>query len=198
MDQFASTDNTQAKMNTKSTNTPIAKPSEIAKKRMLPKPLLIFTFIILVLIITLVVYTLLRKDTDTDQNEDIVVPTLLQGEEVIPTPTAYIDSSVGISNGFRDYNVSDVAYARDGNVVLFFAASWCPTCTKLEADIKNNLSSINPNLLILRVDYDSNPELKSKYGITYQHTLVQIDHTGEELSKWYGSIDLASLQSKVI
>lgn len=68
--------------------------------------------------------------------------------------------------------------------VLFFHASWCPTCRAADANIKANLLSIPPSLTIHQVDYDTSTELKKKYGVTYQHTFVQVDKTGTMVKKW--------------
>ena len=46
--------------------------------------------------------------------------------------------------------------------------------------------------MVLRVNYNDpdtdqeEKELAKKYGITYQHTYVQIDSAGKELTKWNG------------
>lgn len=83
------------------------------------------------------------------------------------------------------------------DVVLFFRASWCPTCRTVDTDIKANLSKIPSNLSILDVDYDNSTLLKQKYGITYQHTFVQIDQDGNIIKKWSGSPTLTSLVAEV-
>ena len=83
------------------------------------------------------------------------------------------------------------------DVVLFFRASWCPICRALDADIKANLSKIPESLAILDVNYDNSTALKQKYGVTYQHTFVQVDKDGNLIKKWSGSPTLSSLVSEV-
>jgi thiol-disulfide isomerase/thioredoxin len=83
------------------------------------------------------------------------------------------------------------------NVVLFFRASWCPTCKALDVDIKANLAHIPENLSILDVNYDTYVALKQKYGVTYQHTFVQVDKDGNLIKKWSGSPTLAALVVEV-
>mgnify|MGYP001561626592 CR=1 FL=1 len=83
------------------------------------------------------------------------------------------------------------------DVVLFFRASWCPTCRAIDADIKANLSKIPSSLAILDVDYDNSASLKQKYGVTYQHTFVQVDKDGNLIKKWSGSPTLTSLVAEV-
>ncbi len=80
--------------------------------------------------------------------------------------------------------------------VLFFYASWCPTCRAADADITTKQSSIQKGLVIHKVDYDSATELKQKYGVTYQHTLVQVDEKGDMITKWSGG-DLATIIEKI-
>jgi len=81
------------------------------------------------------------------------------------------------------------------DVVLFFRASWCPTCRALDTDIKAN--NIPESLTILDVDYDNSSELKKKYGVTYQHTFMQVDKDGNLIKKWSGSPTLLSLVSEI-
>ena len=83
------------------------------------------------------------------------------------------------------------------NVVLFFRAKWCPTCKAVDADITSHIKDIPENLTILDVDYDTSTDLKKKYGVTYQHTFVQVDAQGNLLKKWSGSPTLVSLVQEV-
>jgi len=100
------------------------------------------------------------------------------------------------SDSYVAYSAEKVAMQKNAdNVVLFFRASWCPTCRALDADIKAN--NIPESLTILDVDYDNSSELKRKYGVTYQHTLVQVDKDGNLIKKWSGSPTLLSLVSEI-
>ena len=86
---------------------------------------------------------------------------------------------------FSDYDQAKLANAEKGKVVLFFSASWCPTCQ--EANKNLNASAAPDGLTLLKVDYDNSNELKKKYGVTYQHTYVQVDKFGTLIKKWSGS-----------
>ncbi len=68
--------------------------------------------------------------------------------------------------------------------VLYFNASWCPTCNL--NDKKLSSMDIPEDMVILKVDYDSALELRQKYGITNQDTFVQVDEDGNEVAKWTG------------
>jgi thioredoxin 1 len=82
-------------------------------------------------------------------------------------------------------------------IVLFFKAGWCPSCRALDNDIKANLNLIPANTAIIEVDYDTYTDLKKKYGVTTQHTLVQVDAQGEMITKWSGGNDLTDLIGKI-
>lgn len=108
------------------------------------------------------------------------------------------DESAMIAKGsYEAYAPEKLAKAENGDVVLFFRASWCPTCSALDADIKANSASIPNGLTILDVDYDKSSDLKKKYGVTTQHTLVQVDASGNLIAKWQGGSTLSALMSKV-
>ena len=104
-------------------------------------------------------------------------------------------SKVGSYIGFDSAKFSN---AKTGKVVIFFAAPWCPECRKLDANITANLGAIPANLTILKADYDKETALKQKYGVTYQHTMVQVDENGNLLKKWSGSPTLAELNAMTI
>lgn len=98
---------------------------------------------------------------------------------------------------YEAYSASKLAMAETGDVVLFFHASWCPSCRALNSDIEKNANSIPSGVSILKLDYDKETELKKKYGITYQHTLVQVDKDGNMIKKWSGSPKLNNLLSEI-
>lgn len=96
---------------------------------------------------------------------------------------------------YTDYDAAKLANAEHGKVVLFFHAPWCPTCK--EAD--KNFTSSTPfdGLTLLKTDYDSSTDLKKKYGITYQHTFVQVDRDGKLIKKWSGSTSYDDIKSQL-
>ncbi len=62
---------------------------------------------------------------------------------------------------------------------VFFHAAWCPTCIAMEKDILANLSELPSGTVLLKADYDTEKELKAKYKITSQSTIVMINAKGE-------------------
>lgn len=101
------------------------------------------------------------------------------------------------AGSYEEYSPEKVSNS-EGKIVLFFKANWCPTCRALDVNIKSNLSNIPSDVIILEVDYDNSTELKQKYGVTYQHTLVQVDQEGNQLAKWSGSQTLDAIISNTI
>jgi thiol-disulfide isomerase/thioredoxin len=98
---------------------------------------------------------------------------------------------------YQDFSSDKLALAKTGKVVLFFKAGWCPTCKGVDSDITSHLNQIPKNVNILVVDYDTSTDLKKKYGVTYQHTFVQVDSNGMLIKKWSGSPTLAELVKEI-
>lgn len=107
------------------------------------------------------------------------------------------DGAMMSKGSYEAYDASKLAMADHGKVVLFFRASWCPTCKTVDADIKAHLTDIPSGVTILDVDYDKSADLKQKYGVTMQHTFVQVDSKGNLITKWSGGATLASVVEKL-
>jgi hypothetical protein len=103
-----------------------------------------------------------------------------------PVPDA-APRSAGAYISLTDYQASKQLYAAS-KVVLFFNAKWCSTCKKARSNLEADLSAIPSDLAIVLVDFDSETALKRQYGVTVQHTFVQIDGNGKALAKWSGSL----------
>ena len=90
-------------------------------------------------------------------------------------------------NAIVDFRSLDHAreLAAEKPTVLSFNASWCPSCKGAVRDFEANEVEIRDYYLVY-VDYDSSDDLQEKYGVTYQHTFVQISPEGEAIAKWNG------------
>ncbi len=102
-----------------------------------------------------------------------------------------------VAGAYLPYEASKLAMANSGDVVLFFRASWCPSCRALDADINAHRGDIPAGLTILDVNYDTETALKQKYGVTYQHTLVQVAADGTLIKKWSGGSTLGTVVAQV-
>lgn len=98
---------------------------------------------------------------------------------------------------YQDFSSDKLALAKTEKVVLFFKAGWCPTCKGVDSDINSHLNQIPKNVNILVVDYDTSTDLNKKYGVTYQHTFVQVDSNGMLIKKWSGSPTLTNLVKEI-
>ena len=96
------------------------------------------------------------------------------------------------SNSYNEYSSSILQSSINNRRVLFFYANWCPTCKPADQNFKANLDKIPEDVTVIRVNYNdtdtdqAEKDLAKKYGITYQHTFVQIDENGNEITKWNG------------
>jgi hypothetical protein len=87
---------------------------------------------------------------------------------------------------FTTYSEAALTKTEGHKNILFFSATWCPTCQATNKDIQANLDKIDPKLHILSVDYDTNQALRTKYGVTMQHTFVEVDGSGNLIKKTNG------------
>jgi thiol-disulfide isomerase/thioredoxin len=86
--------------------------------------------------------------------------------------------------------------AADGYAtVLYFYAPWCPICRAEEPKLKGWIETSNLPIAGFRVDYDSEKDLKSKYGIPYQHTTVFLNAKGEEVERFSGPVAEAEFRA---
>ena len=66
-----------------------------------------------------------------------------------------------------------------GAKAIFFHAPWCPQCRALEESILSG--EIPEGLTIIKADFDSETELRQRYGVTLQTTIVYVGGDGESL-----------------
>ena len=67
---------------------------------------------------------------------------------------------------------------------LNFHADWCPNCRALDADIEASLDDIPADVVIFKVDYDDNQELRRRYGVNRQTTVVSVDAAGGKIDSF--------------
>lgn len=114
-----------------------------------------------------------------------------------PTNMRSQASGPGAYVTYAEYDANRNAFAAT-DVVLFFNADWCSTCKKARDNIQADPASIPSDLTIVVVDFDAANDLKQKYGVTLQHTFVQIDADGNELAKWSGSVTADEIAQNTI
>jgi hypothetical protein len=98
--------------------------------------------------------------------------------EAVAAAGAWIDRA-----GYED---DAAGYHAAGDVVLFFNAAWCPTCQQTVRNL--DAQGVPPGLTVVSVDFDSSTDLRRQYGVTVQHTFVQVDESGQPLATFTGSL----------
>lgn len=102
------------------------------------------------------------------------------------------DNAMMAESRYVEYSKTALEKASSDRTVLFFYASWCPTCKPADASFTKFSNQIPKDMTVIRVNYNDpntdqeEKDLAKKYGITYQHTFVQIDGQGKEVVKWNG------------
>ena len=112
-------------------------------------------------------------------------------------PTSGVTTDKAMAAGayisLADYKSAMADYA-DTAVVLFFHASWCPDCKATDTSLTTD--GVPDGLTVVKVDYDTETDLKKKYGITQQHTFVEVDPEQMAVSKWTGTKTGADILAK--
>lgn len=107
-------------------------------------------------------------------------------------PTTQMNKGVYI-----DYS-ADLIASTPGTKLLFFHAPWCPQCRAIEASIKT--SGLPDGVTVLKVDYDTNQQLRQQYGVTLQTTFVKIDDDGNKTASYvaYEEPEFSSVQRALL
>lgn len=125
-----------------------------------------------------------------DQEEDAaMVDDKMVKDSSADNSEAMVEDDTMMENvvkGYVDYNPDLFAQAEGQTRILFFHASWCPTCKIANQELITRSSELPAGVVIFKTDYDSRKDLKAKYGVTYQHTFVQVDAQGNLITKWNG------------
>ena len=114
--------------------------------------------------------------------------------EIPNTQVNTSNSSTDLQEGTKyiSYNSSVLTENASKRRILFFYANWCPTCRPADENFIQNEGRIPNDVVLIRVNYNDTDtdqdeeDLAKKYGITYQHTFVQIDSDEQAVTKWNG------------
>ena len=97
---------------------------------------------------------------------------------------------------YEAYSPEKLALAAKGDVLLFFHADWCPICRAIDAQVSAG-ALIPAGVHILKVDYDNEIALRQKYGVTVQHTFVQVDAKGTAMQKFMDETTISGVLARV-
>ena len=156
--------------------------------------------LIIVIFLTLagvVVYTTTKKSSQSDlmmAKDSSTLPTdsnLMMKKDDTTDNNETMDNK-NMSKRYIEYSNTSFENASETRRVLFFFASWCPTCKPADESFVKNISKIPEDVTLIRVNYNDTDtdkdekDLAKKYDVTYQHTFVQIDDKGNVVTKWNG------------
>lgn len=114
---------------------------------------------------------------DADADADVTM-----GNEAMKKADAMMEKSSASYLAF-----SDGVIGNGQTSVLFFHASWCPSCRQGDKDLASIYGKGTAKISTYKVDYDSETALKQQYGVTYQHTFVLIDGKGNAIKTMQGA-----------
>lgn len=129
-----------------------------------------------------------KDDTTTDDS-------MMEKDDSATDPSADGAGAMMEKGSYEAYAPEKLTLAENGKVVLYFHADWCPICRPLDAAFK--ASGVPSGVHVLKVNYDTATDLKRKYGVTYQHTFVQVDAKGNLISKWGDAFTAADVFAKI-
>lgn len=153
------------------------------------KKIIITVLSILALVAAAFAYLSMLPRSDTANQSPTIVGETGEGE-----PADTVAPSAGTYLTYRDGAIENTA----GTKILFFHAPWCPQCRALETSIESG--QIPASVTIFKVDYDSNQDLRQKYGVTIQTTLVKVDDDGSLIEKYvaYSTPTLQAIKDNLL
>ncbi len=87
---------------------------------------------------------------------------------------------------YQEYSRAAFDAAKGKQRILFFHATWCPTCKQANADLLSHLAQLPRDVVVFKTDYDREVALKKQYGVLSQHTFVLVDAQGNAVRRWAG------------
>lgn len=124
-----------------------------------------------------VIYTSGNKVTQDTMIEEPITDTVSEGTK---------------SNQYVPYTSGVFESVEQPRRVLFFYASWCPTCRPVDKSLQEQATTLPSDVVVIRVNYNDpetdqeEKDLAKKYEVGYQHTFVQIDVQGNKIKLWNG------------
>ena len=116
------------------------------------------------------------------ENIEVTEPTNTTENEIQDNTTEEMSESQEIitTSKYSEFNqeVYDNKLGKEP-IALYFHADWCPTCKQLEERVLNNISSFPEETQILKTDFDTEKELRKKYNVTTQTTIIVLNANGE-------------------
>jgi len=158
---------------------------------------LIFVFVLILVLLFIGTYSFFQNFSKSDSKTLMDESMTSKVEESMESTEEMMEgdkmtNDIMAKSRYVEYDKLNFDSASNNRRVLFFYASWCPTCKPADASFTKNVTKIPEDVTLIRVNYNDTDtdqeekDLAKKYGITYQHTFVQINSDGMEIAKWNG------------
>jgi thioredoxin-related protein len=156
--------------------------------------------IAVVALLVLVGSTVFLLSKDSDKNSvNISGNNISSVEPAETTPTDSTEmnnqdvvNEVASAGQYIDYSEQSLASSANDKRILFFHAPWCSVCNFYEGQIEDK--GVPSDVTIIKIDYDSEDELKERYSVTTQSTFVLLDEAGNIEKSWPFAQGLTSIQ----
>lgn len=134
------------------------------------------------------------EEDDAMMEDEVMVGDSMENnymEDAMAEDAMYENTLAGSTTQYVEFSQEayEKALSEEKVILLYFYASWCPTCKAEQPEIFEAFKSLNlENTIGFRVNYkDSDTDefetaLAKKYGIAYQHTKVILVN-GEQVLK---------------
>ena len=96
---------------------------------------------------------------------------------------------------YKEYSEENLKNTKQENIVLFFHATWCPSCKAFEEKVLSE--NIPEDILILKVDFDKANDLRKKYNILTQTSFILIDSDWNLINRWIWSRNISDIIKKI-
>jgi len=142
-----------------------------------------------VILIALLVFIVSTLNSNPSNEQSNTALTITPTQDVtVPQTSSDSEPPAEMTGQYREY--SKELLKADRTNILFFRASWCPSCQVLHKNLQSAVGSLPTSLNILYVDYDESTSLKQQYGVVMQHTLVVVDQSGSKVKTLRGLYSL--------
>lgn len=134
-----------------------------------------------------------NSEIDSSQSEPTVSQDsqmLMDGTDDDVSQETQIGEELSSNGRYLVYSEESFEEAKDDRRILYFYANWCPTCIPVNQEFISDADQIPEDVVVFRVNYNDDEteqfeeELAEQYGVTYQHTFVQVDESGERINIW--------------
>lgn len=113
-----------------------------------------------------------------DQPASVEVPVQSTSQTAEPSQPSELQSEP--TGSYQPYSQQAFNDSQAQYKLLFFHAPWCPQCRAIE---KSTTGGVPADVAIFKIDYDTATELRQKYGVTIQTTIVLVGNDGNLIKK---------------